>query len=64
MAYNMIKQMINEQILDKDVPHQRYPYFDVVVGFAWSRDPESYANGSIPTGKASHAGQVKCGGPD
>ena len=51
-------------MLDKDVPHRRYPYFDVVVELAWSRDPEIYANSSIPTGKASHAGQVKSDGPD
>jgi len=28
-------------------PHHRCPYFDVVVGLAWSHDPESYAGGSI-----------------
>jgi len=29
-------------------PHRRYPYFDVVVvGLAWSNDPESCAGGSI-----------------
>jgi hypothetical protein len=33
-------------------PHQRYPYFDVVVGLAWSNDPESYAGSSIATGRA------------
>jgi hypothetical protein len=37
----------------------RYPYFDVVVGLAWSYDPESYAGRSIATGRVSHAGQVK-----
>ena len=26
---------------------RRYPYFDVVVGFVWSRDPVSYAGGSL-----------------
>jgi len=41
-----------------------YPYSDVVLELAWLRDPETYANGSIPTGKASHAGQVKHNGPD
>jgi hypothetical protein len=40
-------------------PHRRYLYFDVVVGLAWSNDPESYAGGSVATGRASHAGQVK-----
>ena len=32
---------------------QRYPYFDKVVGFAWSNGPESYAGGSVATGRAS-----------
>ena len=26
---------------------------------AWSNDPQSYAGGSVATGRASHAGQVK-----
>jgi hypothetical protein len=38
--------------------HRRYPYFDVVVGRVWSNDPESYAGGSIATGRVSLAGQV------
>jgi hypothetical protein len=38
---------------------RRYPYFDVVVGLAWSYDPESYAGGSVAAGRVSHAGQVK-----
>ena len=28
-------------------PPQRCPYFDVVVGLAWSDDPESYTGGSL-----------------
>ena len=24
-----------------------YPYFDVVLGLAWSNEPESYAGGSV-----------------
>jgi hypothetical protein len=28
-------------------------YFVVALGHAWSRDPVSYAGGSISTGKAS-----------
>jgi len=36
-----------------------YPYLDVEVGLAWSKDPESYAGGSIAPGRVSHAGQVK-----
>jgi hypothetical protein len=34
-------------------------FFDVVVGLAWSNDPESYVGGSVATGRASHAEQVK-----
>jgi hypothetical protein len=34
------------------------------VGFARSYDPESYAGGSLATGRASHARQVKGDGPD
>jgi hypothetical protein len=41
-----------------------YPYFDVVVGLARSNDPESYAGGSIATGRVSLAGQVKGDDPD
>jgi hypothetical protein len=41
------------------MPHRSYPYLEVVVGLAWSNDPESYASGSIATDRASHAGQVK-----
>jgi len=29
-----------------------------------SNDPESYAGGSVATGRVSHAGQVKGDGPD
>jgi hypothetical protein len=31
---------------------RRYPYFDVVVGLAWSYDPESYAGGSVAAGSS------------
>jgi hypothetical protein len=41
-----------------------YPYFDVLVGLAWSNDPESYTGGSIVTGRAFHARQVKRGDPN
>jgi len=30
----------------------------------WSNDPESYAGGSIATGRATHARQVKDDDPD
>jgi hypothetical protein len=43
---------------------RRYPYFGIVVGLAWSYDPESYAGSSIATGRVSHAGQVKGDEPD
>jgi len=29
------------------------------VGLDWSKDPKSYAGGSVPTSKVSHAGQAK-----
>jgi hypothetical protein len=35
-----------------------------VVGLAWSNGPESYAGGSIATGRGSLAGQVKGDDPD
>jgi hypothetical protein len=41
-----------------------YPYFDVVVGLARSNYPESYAGGSVATGRVSLAGQVKGDDPD
>jgi len=41
-----------------------YPFFDVVVGLAWSNDPESYSGGSDATGMASRARQVKDDDPD
>jgi len=37
----------------KDAP-RRYLYFDLVVGFAWSDDPESYAGVNVATGRTSH----------
>jgi len=30
----------------------------------WSNDPESYASGSLATGRAFHAGQAKGDDPD
>jgi hypothetical protein len=36
----------------------------LVAGLAWSKDPEGYAGGSLATGRASHAGQVKDEKPD
>jgi hypothetical protein len=31
----------------------------VVVGLAWSYDPDSYAGGSVATGRVSHNGQAE-----
>jgi hypothetical protein len=39
-------------------------YFDVVVALAGSNDPESYAGGSIATGRVTQAGQVEGDDPD
>jgi hypothetical protein len=41
------------------IPHRWCLHLIVVVGFEWSRDPESYAGGSLATGRVTHAGQVK-----
>jgi hypothetical protein len=52
------------------IPARRYPHFDVVVGLAWSNDPESYVGGGVATGWAAHARQdngdppPKKGSPD
>jgi hypothetical protein len=35
-----------------------------VAGLAWTEDPQSYASGSIATGRGFHAGQVKGDDPD
>jgi hypothetical protein len=46
---------------------QRIIYFylqNFVVGLVWSNDPESYAGGSIATGRVTHAGQVEGDDPD
>jgi hypothetical protein len=39
-------------------------HFDVVVGLAWSYDPERYAGGSVAAGSVSHARQIKDDDPD
>jgi hypothetical protein len=39
-------------------------YFDIVVGLVGSNDPESYAGGSIATGRVTQAGQVEGDDPD
>ena len=35
-----------------------------MVGLVWSKDPKSYAGGSVATGKVSHVGQVKGDDPN
>jgi hypothetical protein len=45
-------------------PPGRYPYFDAVAGLVWSNDPESNAGGSVATGRASPARQIKGDDPD
>jgi hypothetical protein len=37
---------------------------DIVVGFAWSKDLEWYASGSVATGRAHHSGEVEGDDPD
>jgi hypothetical protein len=41
------------------LPHRWCLHLTVVVGFECSRDPESYACGSVATGRGTHAGQLK-----
>jgi hypothetical protein len=36
----------------------------IVVGLAWSNDPESFTGGSVATGRTPHARQVKGDDPD
>jgi hypothetical protein len=43
---------------------RRYPYFAIVVGLAWSDDPDRYAGCTVTTGRVSHAKEVKSGGTD
>jgi len=40
-------------------PPLKIPYFDIVVGLAWSNDLDSYADSRIATGRTSHARQVQ-----
>jgi hypothetical protein len=35
-----------------------------MMGLAWSYDPQSYAGGSVATGRVSRAGQAKSNDPD
>jgi hypothetical protein len=40
-------------------PHRWCLHLIMVVGFECSRDPDSYADGSVATARVTHAGQVK-----
>jgi hypothetical protein len=39
--------------------HQCYPHLIMALGFEYSWDSESYADGSVATGRATQAGQVE-----
>jgi hypothetical protein len=41
------------------IPPRWWLHLIVVRGFEYARDPESYTSGSVATGRASLAGQVK-----
>jgi hypothetical protein len=41
-----------------------YHYFAIVLGLAWSNDPESNDSSNVAAGRASNAGQVKGDDPD
>jgi hypothetical protein len=56
--------ILNKNYCAKLHPSRRCLDFEVVGGLEWSNDPESYAGGSLVTGRASHAGKVKSDDPD
>jgi hypothetical protein len=45
--------------LETSILHRWCLHLIVMVGFECPWDPESYAGGSIATGRVTHAGQVK-----
>ena len=58
---------INYQLLCTEYylfPSRMCLHFEVVGGLELSNDPESYAGGSVATGRASLAGKVKGDDPD
>ena len=57
-----VKSNTNKQY--NNHPSRRCLHFEVVGGLEWSNDPESYAGGSVATGRASLAGKVKGDDPD
>ena len=58
------KSLMFSFLLGLSLPTRWYPKFDVVVGLAWSHDPESNAGGSLATGSVSNAGKVKGDDPE
>jgi hypothetical protein len=55
---------VNISKTNHSCPSRRCLHFEVVGGLEWSNDPESYAGGSVATGRDSHAGKVKGDDPD
>jgi len=55
----MLSKSVQNLIVCNLEPSQRCLHFEVAGGLEWSNDPESYAGGSIATGRASLAGKVK-----
>ena len=53
-----------QQCRRKFDPSRRCLHFEVVGGLERSNDPESYAGGSVATGRVSLAGQVEGDDPD
>jgi hypothetical protein len=48
----------------RSFPSRRCLHFVVVGGLEWSKDPGSYADGNLATGRASLAGQFDGDDPD
>jgi hypothetical protein len=57
-TFRLVAQCLN-QLRHRVLHPRKYPNFDVVVGLVWSNVPESYADGSVATGRASHDRQVR-----
>ena len=55
VAYYCIITVYKEEHL----PPVRNRYFDAVLGLVWPDEPESYAGGSIATGRVFNVGQDK-----
>jgi pimeloyl-CoA synthetase len=57
-------QQLNIYRADNVRPFRKCLHFEVVGELEWSNDPESYAGGSVATGRVSFAGKVKGDDPD